>query len=169
MNAEGREQVFKIFEHPGDLFCIASAFSTGRHIVSAQAMTETRLHLLDMQALKHLTKEHPSFGLKMASTAGEHLTHLVALADDLSLKTATGRLAKYLYQLAVAEGAKKGIEVRVSRDRVRAEELASMLGTVRVHVSRGLTSLARAGAIELDRRYVRIRDLAILRRHFEGK
>lgn len=169
MNAEGREQILKVFERPGDVFCIASAFSTGTHIVSARAMTETRLHLLDMDAMNRVARDHPSVGLKMVSTAGEHMTHLVALADDLSLKTATGRLAKYIYELAEAEGAGKGVKVRVSRDRLRAEELASLLGTVRVHISRSLTSLAEAGAIDLDRRFIGIRDLAILRRFSEGK
>lgn len=169
MNAEGREQILKVFERPGDMFCIASAFSTRRHIVSAMAITETRLHLLDMDAVNALAYEHPSVGLKMVRTAGEHMTHLVALADDLSLKTATGRLAKYLHELAKAEGAGKATEARISRDRLRAEELASLLGTVRVHVSRSLTALADAGAIDLDRRFIRIRDLAILRRFIEGK
>jgi CRP-like cAMP-binding protein len=97
------------------------------------------------------------------------MTHLVGLADDLSLKTATERLAKHLYELAVAEGAGKGVEVRIARDRLRAEELASKLGMVRVHISRSLTALAAAGAIEVDRRFIRIRDLAALRRLFEGK
>jgi CRP/FNR family transcriptional regulator len=169
MNAEGREQILKVFERPGDMFCIASAFSTRRHIVSARAVTETRLHLLDMDAVNRLAYEHPSVGLKMVRTAGEHMTHLVGLADDLSLKTATGRLAKYLYEMAVAEGAEKLGEARISRDRLRAEELASLLGTVRVHISRSLTALADAGAIDLDRRFIRIRDPAILRRFFEGK
>src|SRR5512145_2682297 len=27
MNTEGREQILKVFERPGDMFCIASAFS----------------------------------------------------------------------------------------------------------------------------------------------
>lgn len=35
---EGREQILKIFEQPGDMFCTTSAFSTGAHIVSAEAM-----------------------------------------------------------------------------------------------------------------------------------
>jgi CRP/FNR family transcriptional regulator len=169
MNREGREQVLKVFERPGDIFCIASAFSTGSHIVSARAMTETRLHLLDVDAVHRLTQEHPSVGLKMVGTAGEHMTHLVSLADDLALKTATGRLAKYLYELALKEGAAKAATAQFTRDRLRAEELAALLGTVRVHISRSLTTLADAGAIDLDRRFIRIRDLAILRRFFAGK
>ena len=168
-NAEGREQVLKVFERPGDMFCIASAFNTKIHIVSAKTVTETRLHLLDMEAVNSLAREHPSVGLKIVGMAGEQMTHLVGLADDLSLKTAAGRLAKYLYELAVAQGAGKGVEVRIPRDRLRAEELASMLGTVRVHISRSLTGLAAAGAIEVDRRFIRVRDLAILKRFFEGK
>jgi CRP-like cAMP-binding protein len=105
----------------------------------------------------------------MIRTAGEHMTHLVALADNLSLKTATGRVAKYLYELAVAEGAGKGVKVRLSRDQLRTEELASLLGTVRVHISRSLRSLAGAGAIDLSRHFIRIHDLAILRRFIDGK
>lgn len=122
-----------------------------------------------MDTVNRVAQEHPSVGLKLVTTAGEHMAHLVALADDLSLKSATGRLAKHLHQLAAAEGAAKGKEVRISRDRLLEEELASMLGTVRVHISRSLASLVRAGAIDLDRRFVRIRDLTILRRISEGK
>lgn len=168
-NTEGREQILKVFERPGDMFCIASAFSTKIHIVSGRAVTETRLHLLDMDAVNTIAREHPSVGLKIVSMAGEQMTHLVGLADDLSLKSAAGRLAKYLYDLAVAEGARKDVEVRIPRDRLRAEELASMLGMVRVHISRSLTTIANAGAIEVDRRFVHIRDLAILKGFFEGK
>lgn len=101
--------------------------------------------------------------LKLVATAGEQMTHLVALAEDLSLKTATARLAKYLYDLAVAEGAKTGKPLRLSRDRLPEEELASRLGTVRVHISRSLMSLVRAGAIDLDREFIGVRDLTLLR------
>lgn len=168
-NAEGREQVLKVFERPGDMFCIASAFNTKIHIVSGKSVAETRLHLLDLEAMNSLAREHPAVGLKIVGMAGEQMTHLVGLADDLSLKSATGRLAKYLYELAVVEGAGKGVKVSIPRERLRAEELASMLGMVRVHISRSLTSLANAGVIEVDRRFIRIRDLAMLKQFFEGK
>ncbi len=169
VNPEGREQVLKVFDRPGDTFCIASAFSTGRHIVSARAAAATRLHVLDMDTVNRLIREHPIMGRSFIATAGEHMEHLVGLAEGLALKTATGRLAKHLHELALAEGAVQGKETRLSRDRLAEEELASMLGTVRVHVSRSLTNLARAGAIDIDREFIRIRDLAVLRRISEGK
>ena len=68
------------------------------------------------------------------------MAHLVNLAEDLALKTATERLAKHLYQLGVAAGGVKAEEVLLSRDRLPEEELASILGTVRVHISRSLAS-----------------------------
>lgn len=168
-SAEGREQTMKVFERPGDTFCIPSAFRTGTHIVSARAVTEARLRLLEVETVNRLAQEHPSMALKLVALAGEHMMHLVSLAEDLSLKTATARLAKYLHDLAVAEGAQKGGEIRLARDRLPEEELASMLGTVRVHVSRSLMSLVGAGAIELDRRFVRIRDLPGLKQIAEGR
>ncbi|MHB8481313.1 MAG: Crp/Fnr family transcriptional regulator [Nitrospiria bacterium] len=168
-SAEGREQILKVFDRPGETFCIPSAFHTGRHIISASAVTETRLSLLDVDTVHRLAQEHPSLSLKLVATAGEHMTHLVGLAEDLSLKTVTGRLAKYLYHLIVAEGAEDRKEIRLSRDRLPEEELASMLGTVRVHVSRSLMNLVQAGAIDLTRSFVRVRDLTLLKRISEGK
>jgi CRP-like cAMP-binding protein len=162
-SAEGREQILKVFDRPGDSFCIPSAFRTGRHIVSARAAAETRLRFLDVDTVNRIAQEHPSMALKLVATAGEHMTHLVNLAEDLSLKTATARLAKYLSELAMAEGAEQGKEIQLSRDRLPEEELASMLGTVRVHISRSLRSLVRAGAIDLDRKFIRIRDLTVLK------
>ena len=107
--------------------------------------------------------------LKLVAVAGGHMTQLVTLAEDLALKSATGRLAKYLHEIAVAEGAAKGGQVRLPRGRLPEDELASLLGTVRVNISRSLTNLARAGAIGIDRRFIRILDLTVLRRISEGK
>jgi CRP/FNR family transcriptional regulator len=168
-SAEGREQILKVFDRPGDTFCIPPAFHTGRHIVSARAVTETRLHFLDLDTVNRLAEEHPSLALKLVATAGEHMTHLVELAEDLSLKTATARLAKHLYELAITEGAKDGKEIRLSRDRLPEEELASLLGTVRVHVSRSLTNLVRAGVINLNRGFIRILDVKALKQISQGK
>lgn len=89
---EGREQVMRVFDRPGDIFCIPSAFRAGTYIVSARAVTEARLHLLDVDTLNRLAEEHPSVALELVATAGEHMMHLVSLAEDLSLKTATARL-----------------------------------------------------------------------------
>jgi CRP-like cAMP-binding protein len=169
INADGREQVLKVFERPGDTFCIPSAFSEGRHIVSVKATAETRLQLLGMETVNRIVQQYPSVGLKLIATAGEHMAHLVALAQDLALKSATARLAKHLLDVAAGESAAPNEPVQIPRARVREDELASILGTVRVNVSRGLRNLARQGAIELDRKFIRLLDLRMLKRIAQGK
>ncbi|WP_260293076.1 Crp/Fnr family transcriptional regulator [Sedimenticola hydrogenitrophicus] len=161
---EGREQVLNVFDRPGDTFCIASAFSTGRHIVSATAVTAARLYVLELDDARCLAHEQPSVMLKMLIAAGNQMNHLAMLAGDLSLKTVTARLAKLLYERAIKHGVRNGKEIHLRRDLLRQEELAALVGTVRVHISRALTGLVRAGGIKLSRQTIHIVDLALLER-----
>ena len=125
-NADGREQILRVFERPGDTFCIASAFSTGIHIVSARSVTRTRLLLLDVLTVKRVAEEHPAFAVSLLGAAGQQMGTLVELAESLALKTATARLAKLLYELARGEGAPAGRDILVHRDRLREEEIAAI-------------------------------------------
>jgi CRP/FNR family transcriptional regulator, dissimilatory nitrate respiration regulator len=155
-NPEGREQILKVFEQPGDIFCATSAFSTGSHIVSAHAMSDVRLYVIDVDTIKRVALDHPALVLALMTATGDQMRSLVTLADDLSLKTATARVAKLLWERARAEGGNK--PVRLRRADLREEQIAALVGTVRVHVSRSLKALATMGAITLDRDTIRITD-----------
>lgn len=61
---EGREQIPRVFERPGDTFCATSAFSTGSHIVSAQAMTDVRLYVIDVDTIKRVVLDHPVLAMR---------------------------------------------------------------------------------------------------------
>lgn len=167
-NPEGREQILRIFEHPGDIFCTTSAFTTGSHIVTAEAMSETTLHVIDVETMTSAALEQPAVALALVTAAGDQMRTLVGLAEDLSLRTATARVAKLLYERARAEGGRSGKEVRLRREGLREEQIASMVGTVRVHVSRSLKALAKMGAITLDREAIRVADLKVLERLSAG-
>ena len=91
---KGREQILKIFERPGDMFCTTSAFNTGTHIVTADAINHVSLHVIDVETIKRVALEEPAVALALVTTAGDQMRSLVSLADDLSLKTATARVAK---------------------------------------------------------------------------
>jgi len=159
---EGREQILKIFEQPGDMFCMTSAFNTGSHIVSAEAMNDVGLYVIDVGTMKRVALEQTAVALAVMTAAGDQMRSLVSLADDLSLKTATTRVAKLLWERARAEGGGEGKEIRLCRAELREEEIAAVVGTVRVHVSRSLRTLATMGAITLDRDTIRISDLKAL-------
>jgi CRP-like cAMP-binding protein len=161
-SAEGREQILRIFERPGDMFCMTSAFSTGSHIVTGVAMNDVSLYLIDVETMKRVALEQTAVALAIMTAAGEQMRSLVSLADDLSLKTATTRVAKLLWERARAAGGGEGREIRLRRTELREEEIAARVGTVRVHVSRSLKTLATMGAISLDRDSIRISDLKAL-------
>jgi CRP/FNR family transcriptional regulator len=163
VNADGREQIVKVFDRPGDTFCIPSAFDTGRHIVTAKTVTGTWLHLMDIETMKHLAEANSSVLLGLLASAGNQMKSLAELAGDLALKTATARLAKLLYERATRERVPQGQAIHLRRESLPAEELASLIGTVRVHVSRGLNALVSAGAIRLSREVISISDLELLK------
>jgi CRP/FNR family cyclic AMP-dependent transcriptional regulator len=155
---EGREQILRVFEKPGDIFCTTSAFSTGSHIVTAEAMSEVRLYVVDVETVKRVALEEPAVALALVTAAGDQMRSLVVLADDLSLKTATTRVAKLLWERARAEGGRAGTEIRLRRASLREDDIAALVGAVRVHVSRSLKALATMGAIRLERDTICISD-----------
>src|SRR5437867_2460476 len=144
---EGREQILKMFERPGDMFCMTSAFSTGSHIVTAEAMNDVSLYVIDVETMKRVALEQTAVALAVVTAAGDQMRSLVSLADDLSLKTATTRVAKLLWERARAEGGPGHKPIRLRRSELREDEIAARAGTVRVHVSRSRKALATMGAI----------------------
>ena len=161
-SSEGREQILKIFELPGDMFCTTSAFSTGSHIVTAEAMNDVTLYVIDVGTIKRVALQEPAVALALVTTAGDQMRSLVSLADDLSLKTATARVAKLFWERARAKSGPHRKAIRLQRAGLREDEIAAMVGTVRVHVSRSLKALATMGAITLERDTICISDLKAL-------
>lgn len=167
-SAEGREQIVTMFDRPGDTFCIPSAFATGRNLVTARALAPTRLCLIDRETFVDVARRNPAMALRLVQVASHEAKRLMDLAESLALHTAQARVARLLYERALAEGVRSGDGMELARARLREEEVASRVGTVRVHVSRSLRNLARAGTIVLDRALIRIPDLAALERLAQG-
>jgi CRP-like cAMP-binding protein len=126
------------------------------------------LYLIDRDIFIDVARRNPPMALKLVAAVSTEVKKVIDLAESLSLKTAKVRLAKFLYERAMAEGVRRGREIHLTRDRLREEDVASTVGIVRVHVSRSLQSLARAGAIILDRGVIHIPDLMALERLVEG-
>jgi CRP-like cAMP-binding protein len=115
-----------------------------------------------VDTMKRVALEQPAVALALVTATGEQMRSLVSLADDLSLKTATTRVAKLLWERARAQGGRKAKEVRLPRASLREDDIAAMVGTVRVHVSRSLKALATMGAIAVDRDIICVKDLEAL-------
>jgi CRP-like cAMP-binding protein len=167
-SAEGREQIVTMFDRPGDTFCIPSAFATGRNLLTARALVPTRLCLIDRETFVDVARQNPPMALRLVHAVSRDFKRVIDLAESLALCTARVRVARLLYERALTEGVRTDRGTELARARLREDEIASRVGTVRVHVSRSLRSLARAGTIVVDRALIRIPDLGVLERLAQG-
>jgi CRP/FNR family transcriptional regulator, cyclic AMP receptor protein len=83
---------------------------------------------------------------------------------DVALKKVSARLASLLLRLLESEGVVNGEGVST---RYTHEQLATMVGSKRVAVSRALGELRRVDAVEVKGRRVYLKDKAALRRAAE--
>lgn len=105
---------------------------------------ETVLRLLDT---------HPQFARLVIQDLAGRVVHLIALVEDLSLRSVEARLARLLLEKASGD--------RVQRKRWATQtEIASRLGTVPDVVSRTLRRLAERGLIQISRQEIILVDRA---------
>jgi CRP/FNR family cyclic AMP-dependent transcriptional regulator len=81
---------------------------------------------------------------------------------DIGLKEVPARLAGLILRLCESEGVVSREGYRIPT-RYTQEQLGMMICSKRVAVTRAFTKLQEAGAVELKRRYIYVRDLKVLR------
>lgn len=153
---EGREQVLR-FIGPGETFNEIGAFVNRPNPATAIALESAGIWLLQRDAVARLVRERPELAQRVMENLADRVIDLVNLVADLSLRSVTGRLARML--LDEADG---DVHVR-PRWRTQAE-LAARLGTVPDVIQRALRNLENDGAIDIQRREIRIRDRVALER-----
>lgn len=132
--------------------------------VYAQALEASRIALVNLSDLEHLVQANPKVGLKIAGLLGQRLHTYASRMADIALKDIPARLASLILHLVESEG----IVTREGHHKVRTrythEQLATMIGTRRVPVTRAFTKLKEAGAVQLRRRHVYVTDFEALKR-----
>jgi len=152
---DGRRQVGG-FYLPGDIFGLEFADD---HTLSAEAITDARVLVIKRSALAALANRDAAIGRELyAATARE----LRRVQDRILLliKSAQERVASFLLEMAERVSGDNSIELPMSR-----QDIADYLGLTIETVSRTLTSLEGAAAIEVpsSRRIVLRNRLALSR------
>jgi CRP/FNR family transcriptional regulator len=129
----------------------------------ARAIEASIVSTLGREGLKELVMRRPEVGLRIASLAGERLALSEDRATDLAHKEVPGRLASLLLRLLENEGVvtPRGYEITT---RYTHQQIASMIGANREAVTRAFGLLRGLGAVEIDRRLVRVTDMEGLER-----
>lgn len=149
LSARGRELVVKVLG-PGATFNEVPVFDHGPNVVNAAALEECQIWVIDANAIQQVLYDDPAMAEAAILNLAHNLRQMIELVEELSFYQVTNRLARLLSQLPVEalEGQSSG--------RLTQDQMAARLGTVREVVARSLRELERSGAIDVQRRQIRV-------------
>jgi CRP/FNR family transcriptional regulator len=129
----------------------------------ARALEPSVIAFMRRQDLKYFIRRKPEIGLHLMDLLAERLRLMDARMSDVIHKEVPARLASLILQLLSEEG------IVVGRDYVipgpyTHEQLGTMIGAKRVAVARAFKRLRDAGAVEVEKRHIHVRDLKTLER-----
>lgn len=149
---DGREQILQ-FLGSGEVFNAVSVFTKTLNPASVTALETARVWVIEREKLLDLLDENPRMARLIIQDLAGRVTHLIALVEDLSLRTVEARLARLLLE--------QSVEGKVQRQKWATQtEMAARLGTVPDVISRTLRKLSERGLIEISRN-----EIVILNRH----
>ena len=137
--ADGRRQI-GAFYLPGDVF----GLETGEeHSFSAEAVADAKILVIKRSTLLSLADRDNEIARQLWTMTGRELRH-VQERILLLIKTAKERVIGFLLEMAERTSARNQVELPMSR-----QDIADYLGLTIETVSRTLTDLESAAAIEL--------------------
>ena len=136
---DGRRQISG-FYMPGDIFGLQF---TDEHAFSAEAITDTKVLVVKRNALNALADRNAAVGRDLFNLTGGELRRVQGRIM-LLIKSAQERVASFLLEMAERAGVGNVVELPMSR-----QDIADYLGLTIETVSRTLTGLESASAIEV--------------------
>src|SRR5215217_2195348 len=173
MLKKGRVRIYRV-SHDGREFTLTvvgagTVFGemslTAQRLESAYAEAMEPVVVCKMRRLdlERLVLDKPQVGLKVMSVLSERLSLAEDRMEDIALKEVPARLANFILQLIESEGVVTSEGYKIP-SRYTHRQLATMIGSKRETVTKAFTLLQRAGAVELRRRRIHVKDSEALRR-----
>lgn len=159
LGADGRRITFET-AGPADPVGAVVALAGGRYPFYIEAVTDTAIAWIPRSALFGLLGDEPDVARDLISDLASRVVNFTAVVQSLSLDV-PARLARYLFQTALASGEPVAGGVRVELG-VPKGELASALGTVPETLSRAFARLKGDGLISVRGSTVTILDVRSL-------
>jgi CRP/FNR family transcriptional regulator len=137
-----------------------TAWSQGAY---AEALEHSWVALVGLDLLRSLVHDRPEVSLKIIELLSERLHLYGSRMVDIALKEVTARLAGLILSLVEGQESVAG-EGRKVPTRYTHEQLGTMISANRVSVTRALSKLREAGAIEQRQRIIHVSDMEALKR-----
>ena len=165
--AGGQELTLEVIE-VGTMFGEV-AFAARPQGAYAEALEPSRVGVVSLDSLGSLVRDRPEVALKIIGLLSERLHLYGSRMADIGLKEVPARLASLILRLVESEGIVTGEGHYKIPTRYTHEQLATMIGAKRVAVTRAFSKFRKIGALELDRRYICVRDAGALERAAGGE
>lgn len=168
VNKAGKEQVFG-YARPHDVFGLTSLTDPYKSVpVNCQARSVTEIAEVDLPAIRELMHREPQFAVAILKEQSKRYSDMLDLVDQLSLKDAHNRLAKWLDGWITDSHPDAGEnEVLVVLPYTQSE-IAAQIGTVREVVSRGFSRMEKDGILRASGKRVTILSRKRLRQMAES-
>ena len=160
LSPDGRQQILHVFG-PNQAFAEAAMFSGETFPAFAEALAESRLAFFPRDRFLKGLGANPSLAFGLIASLARLCRQLTALVQQVALTDASGRLARYLTDLARRKGVPVEAGTSVRLDLAKGE-LARLLGTAPETLSRVLARLAEAGVLTVDGRVITFRQAEAL-------
>lgn len=166
IDPEGHELTLSVAE---DGTILGEMALTGQHLPGAylQALKPSVIVTLKRRDLEHLILRNPEVGLRLVKVLSERLHETETRLAELTHKEVPARLASQILRLIENEGVMTSEGCKIPT-RYTHEQLATMIGSKRVPVTRAFAKLKEEGVVELMERHIQVRDLKALRRVAEA-
>lgn len=157
----GREHVTE-FHMPGELVGL-DGIATEVHAFTAEALDTTSVCEIPHERLAELSATIPNLGRQLLRRMSQRMLSDTQQRRLLAKNTADERLAALFLDMA-QRFRERGFSAREFNLSMTRTDIGNYLGLAMETVSRTFTRFQQLGLIEVDRRYVQIRDFESLRR-----
>jgi CRP/FNR family transcriptional regulator, cyclic AMP receptor protein len=163
VNGRGEELTLSLVEG-GNIF--GEMALTGQQLsdnIYARALEPSVVCFLGRKDLEQLILSNPEVGLRLVRRLSERLREAELRLAEITRKDVRARLASLILRLVSKEGVRTAEGIRLAT-RYTHQGLGAMIGAKRVAVSRALSRLRAAGAVEVKQRHIYLRDQETLER-----
>jgi len=165
LGADGKQITFEELG-VGDAPAAVAALAGGRFPANIEASTDGTIAWLERSALYDLLAAEPAVSQTLIASLASKVVNFTSVVQTLALDVPS-RLARYLFQRALASGEATSEGLRVDLGMTKGE-LASALGTVPETLSRAFARLRDDGIIDVQGRTVIVFDVGALARTGSG-
>jgi CRP-like cAMP-binding protein len=142
----------------GDSFAEAAAFSGGRYIATAEAVSMARVARIPADHLIRCIRESPDIALAMIASTSQRMRYLVQQVEQLKAQSGVQRVAEFLASLSLVEQGRCALALPYDKILI-----AGRLGLTPESLSRAFAKLRGVG-VTINASQVSVKDIVELRR-----